>query len=74
MSRTLRLLPKFIKGPPVRPGRGALEFLAGKALEQGVAHTITCCSITITSVATLEGRMGLISGAGHVGPRRRTYA
>ena len=74
MSRTLRLLPEFVKGPAVGAARRALEFLAREPFEQRVADAITCLSITVAPVATLEGRMGLISGAGHVGPRRRAYA
>ena len=68
MSRTLRLLPELIKGPAVRTTGRALEFLAGKPFEQRVTNTVTCCSITVASVRTFERRMGLISGAGHVGP------
>ena len=70
MSRTLRLLAELVEGPAVRTARGAPELLAGKPFEQRVADTITCCSITVASVRTFEGRMGLIRGAGHVGPRR----
>ena len=73
MSTTLRLLPEFIKGPAVRTARGALELLAGKPFEQGVTNTVTCCSITVSSIGTLQRRMGLIRGAGHVGPRRAAY-
>ena len=52
MSRTLRLLAELIEGPPVRPGRGALELLAREALEQRVTYTVTCCSITVASIGT----------------------
>ena len=52
MSRTLRLLPKFVEGPAVRTTGGALELLAGEAFEERVADTVTCCSITVASVRT----------------------
>ena len=71
MSGTLRLLAELVEGPAVRTTRGALELLAGEAFEQRVADAITCCSITVSSIGTFERRMGLISGAGDVGPRRR---
>ena len=69
VPRALRLLAELVEGPPVRTTRGALELLAGEAFEQRVTNTVTCCSITVSSIGTFEGRMGLIGGAGHVGPR-----
>ena len=52
MATTLRLLAELVEGPPVRTTGGALELLAGEALEEGVTNTVTCCSITVSSIGT----------------------
>ena len=71
VPRALRLLAELVEGPAVRAARGTLKFFTGEALEKRVTHTVARGPITITSIGTLEGRVGLIRGAGHVGPRRR---
>ena len=73
MATTLRLLAELVEGPAVGAARGTPELLAGKPFEQRVTNTVPCLSITVASVRTFEGRMGLIRGAGHVGPRCAAY-
>ena len=53
MSRTLRLLAELVEGPPVRTTGGTFKFLAREAFEQRVTYTITCLSITVSSIGTL---------------------
>ena len=73
VPRALRLLAELVEGPAVGPGRGTLKSFAREALEKRVTDTVARRSITVAPIGTLEGRVGLIRGAGHVGPRRAAY-
>ena len=70
MPTTLRLLAELVEGPAVRAGRGTPEPFAREALEERITDTVPRRAVTVASVRTLQRRMGLIRGAGDVGPRR----
>ena len=73
MPRALRLLAELVEGPAVRAGRGALKSFTCEALEKRVTDTVARRAVTVASVRAFEGRVGLIRGAGDVGPRCAAY-
>ena len=73
VPRALRLLAELVEGPAVRAGRGALKSFTCEALEKRVTDTVARRAVTVASVRAFEGRVGLIRGAGDVGPRCAAY-
>ena len=71
VPRALRLLAELVEGPAVGAARRTFKFFTREALEQRITYTVARRSVTVASIGTLQRSMGLIRGAGHVGPRCR---